>query len=289
MISIFQAIVIGLFQGLTELFPISSLGHTVIVPSVLGWHIHQEDSYFLTFLVATHLATALVLLAFFWKDWVRIVKGLWRSLKARQVEPADTDAKLGWLLVIGTVPAGLLGIALQKKLQSAFASPRTAALFLIVNGLILYGAEKLRRRAARPRTRGITAEESTNRLLTRLRYRQALGIGAAQAAALIPGISRSGSAMAGGLLAGLDHESAARFSFLLATPVIAAAAILKLPHLFSHSVAPLRTAILCGALAAGLMAYLSVRFLVKYFQTRTLTPFAVYCVIAGIVVSLYLA
>ena len=146
-ITYFQAIVLGLLQGVSELFPVSSLGHSVILPKLLGWNIHQNDPYFITFLVATHLATALVLLGFFWRDWVRIVKGLGRSLRDREIAPDDTDAKLGWLLVVGTIPAGILGLLLEHKLRSVFASAQSASIFLMLNGLLLYGAELLRRRA----------------------------------------------------------------------------------------------------------------------------------------------
>src|SRR6266508_2786822 len=147
LISYPQAIVLGLLQGVSELFPVSSLGHSVILPKLLGWNIHQNDSYFITFLVATHFATALVLLGFFWRDWVRIVKGLGRSLRDRGVAPDDRDATLGWLLVVGTIPAGILGLLLEHALRHAFASARSAAFFLFLNGLMLYGAELLRRRA----------------------------------------------------------------------------------------------------------------------------------------------
>src|ERR1700757_1858208 len=147
MLSYIQAIILGALQGITELFPISSLGHSVIFPQLFGWHIHQQDEFFLVFLVATHFATALVLLGFFWHDWVRIVKGLGRSLRDREVGASDTDAKLGWLLVIGTIPAGLLGLLLQDKLRHIFASPKAASVFLMCNGLLLFGAELLRRRA----------------------------------------------------------------------------------------------------------------------------------------------
>lgn len=285
MITIFQAVVIGLIQGFTELFPISSLGHSVLVPQLLGWHIGQNSSYFLTFLVATHLATALVLFAFFWKDWVAILRGLGRSIVSRSVKD-DAYAKLGWLLVVATIPAGALGLALEKPLRRAFASGKIAATFLIVNGLILFAAERLRKQSVRSRRR--ETEQQSDENLTRLTFGEAVGIGTAQAAALIPGISRSGSSMAAGMHAGLSHEDAARFSFLLATPVIGAAAFLKLPELFKPSAAPMRTAILVGALCAAITAFLSVRFLVKYFQTNTLAPFARYCFFAGIIFLGYL-
>ena len=276
-ISYGQAIILGLLQGFAELFPISSLGHSVIVPQLLGWNIHQNDNYFITFLVATHLATALVLLGFFWRDWVRIVKGLWRSLAERQIADDNTDGKLGWLLVIGTIPAGVLGLLFQDSLRSVFASGKSAAFFLILNGFMLYGAERLRRRA--PET--ATQEGSDSRIARLLRYLHSAVIGAAQALALIPGFSRSGASMAGGLLVGLNNEDAARFSFLLATPVIGAAAVLKLPELFGSEGNGVRGPALAASLCAAATAYVSVRFLVRYFETNRLTPFAVYCVIAG--------
>lgn len=284
MLSMFQAVIIGLIQGFTELFPISSLGHSVILPQLVGWNIKQEDPYFLSFLVATHLATALVLFVFFWRDWFRILQGLWRSVRSMSLLVDDPDAKLGWLLVIGTVPAGILGLVFEHKLRAVFASARIAAVFLIVNGCILLLAEKLRKTANSRRNRHIDSNER----IARLTWGQAIGIGTAQAAALIPGISRSGSSMAGGLLAGLNNEDAARFSFLLATPIIGAAAILKLPHLLDPSVAPLRGAILAGSLCAAISAYISVKFLVRYFETKTLRPFAVYCLFAGVLFSTYL-
>ena len=283
MISVFQAIILGLLQGFTELFPISSLGHSVVLPSLFGWHIHQNDPYFLTFLVATHLATATVLFLFFWRDWVRILQGIGRSFRARQIAADDIYAKLGWLLIVGTVPAGIIGLVFQDSLRKLFASARLAACFLIVNGVVLWLAEQLRKRANKVESRA-----DSDARIAKLSWGHAVGIGAAQAAALIPGISRSGSSMAGGLLAGLTNESAARFSFLLATPVIGAAALLKLPDLWQPSYAHLHTAFIAGALCAGLTAYISVRFLVKYFQTKTLTPFAIYCFVGGIVYSLIL-
>jgi undecaprenyl-diphosphatase len=275
-IQYYQAVILGLLQGFSELFPISSLGHSVILPKVLGWNIQQNDKFFLNFLVATHLATALVLLGFFWHDWVRIVKGLFRSLRDRQIAPDDSDARLGWLLVVGTIPAGLIGLVLEHSLRDLFKSAEAAAVFLILNGFMLYGAERLRRRPPRP---GDGAGDSDVRI-AKLSWRQAIGVGTAQAIALIPGFSRSGATMGGGLLVGLSNEDAARYSFLLATPIIGAAAVLKLPELIGKSGHVIGTA-LVGAACAAVTAYLSVRFLLKYFETNTLTPFAIYCVIAG--------
>jgi undecaprenyl-diphosphatase len=281
-ISYGQAIILGLLQGISELFPVSSLGHSVILPRLLGWHIRQNDSFFITFLVATHLATALVLLGFFWRDWVRIVKGLGRSLREREIRDDDADAKLGWLLVIGTIPAGVLGLLLEHKLRGAFASAQSAAFFLMLNGVMLYGAELLRRRAPQ-------AEEGDPdaRIAQRMSWRNAFGVGAAQAIALIPGFSRSGATMGGGLLVGLSNEDAARFSFLLATPIIGAAAALKLPELFGPQGDGVRGPALVGAICSAFTAYLAVKFLMRYFETKRLTPFAIYCLLAGAATSIY--
>jgi undecaprenyl-diphosphatase len=289
-ISYGQAAILGLLQGVSELFPISSLGHSVILPQLLGWDIHQNDPYFITFLVATHLATALVLLAFFWRDWVRIVRGVWRSLAEREIAPDNVDGRLGWLLVVGTIPAGLLGLLFEDSLRSVFASAQSAAAFLVANGVMLYGAELLRRRA--PVTEPGSSHEGAAgdaRIAHTTSWTGALGVGAAQALALIPGFSRSGASMAGGLLVGLSNEDAARLSFLLATPIIGAAAALKLPELLGPEGDGVRGPALLAALCAALTAYLSVRFLMRYFETNRLTPFAIYCVLAGIGASIYLA
>jgi undecaprenyl-diphosphatase len=276
--------VLGLLQGVSELFPVSSLGHSVILPRLLGWDIHQNDAYFITFLVATHLATAIVLLGFFWRDWVRILRGLGRSLRDREIRADDTDAKLGWLLVVGTIPAGILGLALEHKLRSVFASAQSAAIFLMLNGLLLYGAELLRRRAPQPEH-----GDPDDRIARRVSWRESFTVGAAQAIALIPGFSRSGASMGGGLLVGLSNEDAARFAFLLATPIIGAAAALKLPELFGSQGNGVRGQALLAALCSALTAYLAVRFLMRFFRTNRLTPFAIYCVVAGGAATLYLA
>jgi undecaprenyl-diphosphatase len=275
-------VVLGLLQGVSELFPVSSLGHSVVLPRLLGWNIHQNDAYFLTFLVATHLATAIVLLFFFWRDWVRILRGLGRSLRDRQIAPDDVDAKLGWLLVVGTIPAGILGLLLEHKLRHVFASPRSAAFFLILNGFLLYGAELLRRRAPQ------TGRDDDARIAKQVTWRDSFLVGAAQALALIPGFSRSGATMGGGLIVGLSHKDAARFAFLLATPIIGAAAVLKLPELAGHQGDGVRGQALVGALCSAVTAYLAVRFLMRFFETNKLTPFAVYCALAGTAAFLYL-
>jgi undecaprenyl-diphosphatase len=276
-ISYLQALILGALQGLSEPFPISSLGHAVLLPKLLGWDIHQNDDYFLTFLVATHCATALVLFLFFLDDWKRIWFGFVRSVKGRST-PRDLDARLAWVIIIGTIPAGILGIALEHKLRSLFASPTSAAIFLTINGVLLLAVERFRRRPPRPGD----GEGDGDERIAKLGFRQALGIGAAQALALIPGISRSGVTMGGGLLAGLSNEDAARYAFLLATPVIAAAGLLKLPELFGSAGDGVRGQALVGAIAAAITTWAAVKFLLKYFETSRLTPFGYYCVGAGI-------
>jgi undecaprenyl-diphosphatase len=280
MFSYAQALILGSLQGVAELFPISSLGHTVILPSVLGWHLDQASPGFVGFVVLTHLATALVLLGFFWRDWMHIVQGMLRSLRQREISEKDTYAKLGWLIVVSTVPVGILGLLFNERLTQLFAAPRLVAGVLMLNGIVLYGAEKLRTKA--PEGRGDDA------ILAHLSWTQAIGIGCAQCFALVPGFSRTGLTMTGGLVGGLSHENAARYAFLLATPVIFAAAVLKVPDLFAGGGVDIGQSFL-GALCAAIAAYLSIRFLTAYFQTKTLTPFAAYCVIAGGVFLLLLA
>jgi len=276
-ISYLQAIILGAVQGVAEPFPISSLGHAVIIPKLLGWDIHQNDEFFLAFLVATHCATALVLFAFFWEDWKRIIAGFVRSLRGRAT-PADSDARLAWVIVVGTVPAGILGLALEHKLRSLFASPTAAAAFLVVNGVLLLAFERLRRRPPRPGD----YEGDADPRIARMSFRQAFAIGTAQAAALIPGISRSGVTMGGGLLSGLSNEDAARYAFLLATPIIGAAGVLKLPELMGSAGDGVRGQALVGAIAAALTTWFAVRFLLRYFETNRLSPFGVYCIVAGL-------
>jgi undecaprenyl-diphosphatase len=284
-ISYFQAIVLGLVQGIAEPFPISSLGHGVILPSLLGWNIHQNDEYFLAFLVATHCATAIVLFCFFFKDWMRIFRGMGRSLRDRQIGAEDADARLGWLLVIGTIPAGLLGLLLEHSLRDLFASPESAAIFLTINGVLLLLFERFRRRPPRPGD----YKGDSDRRIAKMSFKQALAIGTAQAAALVPGISRSGITMGGGLLVGLSNEDAARYGFLLATPIIGAAGLLKLPELLGSAGDGVRGQALAGAIAAALTTYLAVKFLLRFFETNRLTPFGIYCILAGLTCTLIFA
>jgi undecaprenyl-diphosphatase len=284
-ISYFQAIVLGLIQGIAEPFPISSLGHGVIAPQLFGWNIHQNDEYFLAFLVATHCATAVVLFLLFLEDWKRIFRGLGRSLRDRAIAPEDNDARLAWVIVVGTIPAGLLGLIFEHRLRDLFASAESAAIFLILNGFLLLFFERFRRR---PPREGDYLGDSDPRI-ARMSFKQALAIGSAQAAALIPGISRSGITMGGGLLSGLSNEDAARYAFLLATPIIAAAGVLKIPDLLGSAGDGVRGQALVGALAAALTTYLAVKFLLRFFETNRLTPFGIYCIAMGTFCTLVFA
>ena len=304
MLTYAQSIFLGILQGITELFPVSSLGHTVVLPELLGWHDvvkaqSADESYFLAFLVGLHVATALALLVMFWRDWVRIVRGFFATLVKRRIE--TSDERLAWLLIVATIPVGVTGLALEHLFRVIFAKPLAASVFLFINGLILAIGERYRRRAevrtlalqrkpqeaAVPRGHDerhaeepLEVEHAQQRLAT-LNFREAVVIGVAQVFALFAGISRSGITMVAGLVRGLDHEDAARFSFLLATPVILAAGILKLPDLLGPLANGVRGQILAGSACSGVAAYLSVRFLMRYFETRTLTPFAVYCLLLG--------
>jgi undecaprenyl-diphosphatase len=310
-----QAILIALVQGVTELFPVSSLGHSVLLPAWLGgsWQtmVEQssqatsESSFYLAYIVALHVATAIALLWFFRADWVRIIGGfvrsVVRSVRERRFSVVDTDERLAWLIIIATIPVGLTGVVLEHTLRTLFAKPLSAAIFLTINGLVLFAGDRLRRRVAEkaPAAQTVEAEtpaaagsgpragehvaaaaESDHRLAA-LTYRDALYVGLWQIPALLAGISRSGATMVGGLTRGLSNEDAARFAFLLATPVILAAGALKLPSLAGPAGAHIHGQIVVGMIVAGVAAYLSTRFLIRYFATRTLTPFAIYCLVAG--------
>jgi undecaprenyl-diphosphatase len=342
-----QAFVIALIQGVTELFPVSSLGHSVLVPAWFGgsWQTlvtqsseqSSESSFYLAYIVALHCATALALMWFFRADWIRIIRGFFRSLPASvrlslqhrrfRLDVADKDERLAWMIIFATIPVGLTGVVLEHTFRVVFAKPLAAAVLLFVNGLILLAAEAMRRSAVRrgqagspapaeypaapayagappratvPLPSGVAAEPASHRKppggretadidaaeqsdirIARLSYANAILIGATQILALLAGISRSGVTMAGGLWRGLDHEDAARFAFLLATPVILAAGVLKVPSLFGPAGAHIHGQVILGVIVCGIAAYLSVRFLVRWFQTRTLTPFAVYCLAFG--------
>lgn len=280
MLTYFQAAILGIVQGTTELFPISSLGHSVVLPRFFGWSINQNDPFFLVFLVATHTATAFVLFLFFLNDWKRITKGVIRSLRQREIREEDADAKLAWLLIVGTIPAGILGLLFEESFKKLFASPQLVAGVLVLNGFMLFAAEVLRRKRKEEHQQG------SDERIAKLRFSQAIQVGVLQGLALIPGFSRTGATITGGLLTGLSHEDAARYSFLLATPVIAAAALLKLPELLFQNNGNVFGATIVGAVFSGVCAYLSVRFLTKYFETKNLTPFALYCIGIGSILSL---
>jgi undecaprenyl-diphosphatase len=377
-VTYFQAVVIALVQGVTELFPVSSLGHSVLIPAWFGgsWQAmvtqssqaSSESSFYLAYIVALHCATALALTWFFRADWVRIIRGFLRSLPASvqwslrdrrlRLSVLDKDERLAWMIIFATIPVGLTGVVLEHTFRVLFAKPSVAAVLLFVNGLILLGAEALRRSAARRKQAGaaatagrpaqafapsgppwdtaargygyggvsqnpsypgepgtpgypvgvpsvsvplhgmgqsashrrpsggrvatdVAAAERSDESIAKLSYADGIWIGAAQILALVAGISRSGVTMAGGLWRGLDHEDAARFAFLLATPVILAAGVLKVPSLFGPAGAHIHGQVVLGVIVCGIAAYLSVRFLVRWFQTRTLTPFAIYCLAFG--------
>jgi undecaprenyl-diphosphatase len=323
-----QAVVIGLIQGITELFPISSLGHTVLIPSWLGgsWGtlVRQEsraESPYLSFVVGLHLATAVVLLGVYARTWVRVIRGFVTSITRREVRSADQ--KLAWLIVVATIPVGLAGLALEHPFRVLFAKPLAAAIFLMVNGAILLGGEILRRRAQRqpviapepagsPQQEALVGspaaaaaygvatrtgepaeadtrgdqnsmlDEAAEQRLAGLGIWNALWIGASQILALFAGISREGVTMVGGLTRGLSHEDAMRFSFLLSTPVILAAGALKISDLTGSLGAGVRGQIIAGSIAAAATSLFAVLFLARYFRTRTLVPFAVYCLLAGL-------
>src|SRR3954454_2121297 len=294
-LSYLQAIVIGIIQGITELFPISSLGHSVLVPELLGWHSlvagqAADESFYLAFLVGLHVATAIALVVFYRHDWVAVIRGFFTSIAHRRI---DTPAqRMAWLLVLGTIPVGIVGLVFEHSLRTVFAKPTAAAIFLTINGLILLAGERLRRNAA---TRELVTEHphhedaghDVGRDLDTLELKEGVFVGSAQILALLAGISRSGVTMVAGLLRGLDHEDAAHLSFMLATPVILAAGVYKLPDLLGHNGDHVRGQVLVGSLAAGIAAYLSVRFLTRYFATRTLTPFAIYSLAFGVAMIAY--
>lgn len=279
--SILHALILSLLQGAFELFPVSSLGHTVIVPALLGWQEKQSDPSFLAFVVMLHIGTAVALLLFFWRDWLRIIAALLRSIATRRLS-ADLDEHLGWMIVIGSIPAGVLGLLLKKPLNDLFGQPWLAAIFLCLNGAVLLAGERLRRASLETVAAGAPGGEEPPPSLLRVGFPAAFGIGAAQALALLPGFSRSGTSMAGGLLAGLDHVDAARLSFLLATPLILAAGVLELPELFKPGVSVGPGLALAGLVVSGVTAFVAVRFLMRFFQTERLDIFGYYCLAFGL-------
>jgi undecaprenyl-diphosphatase len=290
-ISYFQAVVLGLLQGVTELFPISSLGHTVLFPTLFGWQRvvaiqSQSESPWLAFVVMLHVGSALGLLWFYRRNWVQIIAAFLRTLAKRRIE--TPTERLAWLIVVASIPAGVLGLAFEHTFRTLTAKPLAAAIALMANGLVLIAAERYRRRAE---VRALAVREGAKRdggrELRTLAYREALVIGAAQSTGLVAGISREGVTMGAGLARGLDHSDSARFAFLLATPIILAAGVFKLPDLTGHLGNGIRGQAVVACLAAAVAAVFTVRFLVGYFRTRTLTPFAVYCLLFGFAMILY--
>jgi undecaprenyl-diphosphatase len=329
-----EAAVVGLIQGVTELFPISSLGHNVLLPALIGgsWeadlNVASPESPYLAFIVGLHVATAIALLIYFWRDWVRIIKGFFSSLQ-QFIRPEEgtsrwqlqtVDQRLAWMIILATIPVGLVGLAFEHEFRVLFGKPIRAAIFLVINGLILLAGEFFRRKASLRADEEIAHErelvavgsgrragtarhaaghqaereaeyelgvQSDQRLSTQ-GYLSAFLIGTAQILALLAGISRDGVAMVAGMFRGLSREDAARFAFLLATPVILAAGVLKVPDLTGPLGKGIQGQILVGSVLSGVGAYLSVRFLVKYFRTRTLTPFGIYCIVVGLASVVYL-
>jgi undecaprenyl-diphosphatase len=317
-----EAAVVGLVQGVTELFPVSSLGHNVLIPALIGgsWandlSVARPESPYLAFIVGMHVATAIGIMAYFWRDWIRIIAGFFSSI--RHLEVKTTDQKLAWMIILATIPVGLVGLVFEHEFRILFGKPVRAAIFLVVNGVILYAGERFRTRASRQadeqaaeqrelagarvtrsssqhasghravRQQEISEAMAADQRLTSIGYLQAIIIGTSQILALLAGISRDGVTMVTGMSRGLSRQEAARFAFLLATPVILAAGVLKVPDLTGPLGNGIHGQILLGSVLAGLGAYLSVRFLVRYFQTRTLTPFAIYCIAFGLGSIIYL-
>jgi len=304
-----EAIVVGALQGVAELFPVSSLGHSILLPAVLGgsWakdlDVGAPESPYLAFVVGLHVATAIALIVFFRRDWLRIIRGLVTSIARREV--VTPDQRLAWLLVLATIPVGIAGLTLEHLFRTVFSRPVPTAIFLVLNGFVLLAGERLTARSARREAAAVAAPaggpgEQTvalpvvddvvgDRRLSRLGVGRAVLVGAAQIAALLPGISRSGSAMVTGLSLGLPRADAARFSFLLATPVILAAGVLKLGDLAGPLGDGIRPQILVGSILSGVGAYLSVRFLTRYFENKSLRPFGIYCIAAGVACLIWFA
>ena len=267
----------GLLQGASELFPVSSLGHAVLVPSLLHWRFRQSDPSFVPFLVLLHLGTATALLVLYRGQWVAIIRGFFTAAIAGQIR--NDSERLAMLLLVGTIPAAVLGVFLENRIKTLFASPYVAAGFLVVNGLLMLGFEALRRRAERGASRA--EQESHFAEAERISFRAAAIVGACQALAFVPGVSRSGVTIGGGLVAGLRHQEAARFSFLLGTPVILGAGLIEVPELFKSGVPLGEYAV--AAILSGIAAYASARFLLRYFRSGRLDPYGFYCIGAGFV------
>ena len=296
--------VVGLIQGVSEMFPVSSLGHNVLIPAIVGgsWardlDVASPESPYLAFIVGLHVATAIALLIYFWRDWLKIIGGFLSSVRDLSVETADQ--KLAWMIILATIPVGIVGVVFEHTFRVLFARPILAGIFLMVNGLILLAGERYRTRASLAADAAVAAARAPGRAaeladarqadlrLASMGYPKAVIIGSAQVFALLAGVSRDGVTIVAGLRRGLSREDAARFAFLLATPVILAAGALKIPDLLGPLGNGIRGQILLGSVLSGIGAYLSVRFLLRYLRTRTLTPFGIYCLIAGLASVVYL-
>jgi undecaprenyl-diphosphatase len=291
LITTFQAIVLGALQGVSELFPISSLGHTVLFPNLFGWHNivrwqSQPESPWLAFLVMLHVGSAIGLLIYFWRDWVEIVRGFLATLAKRRIE--TPTERLAWLIVLASIPTGILGIVLEHQARTATAKPEVAAVFLVVNGFVLFAAQRLTKRAeVRRLARQEGVKRGGGRVLETLEYREAAVLGVAQSGGLIAGISRDGMVMSGGLARGLDNADAARISFLMATPIILAAGVYKIPDLTGHNGNGVRGAAVIAAVVAAVVAVFTVHFLTRYFKRGNLIPFGIYCVLFGLAMVIY--
>ena len=288
-----KVFMMAILQGVTELFPVSSLGHMVIISGLLQWNDTLQSPTFLPLLVMLHLGTSVALLTFFWRDWVALLRGGMRTVIAGRfspdVDPDGAGRQLA-LVVVGTIPAGIVGLLFQHILEKGFSIPILASAFLVANGAVLLAGERLWRRQRMQEK--LVKEQAPQfgeigRSINDMTFKQAVIIGGAQIFALIPGFSRSGLTMVAGMANGLSHEASARFSLLLATPIILAAGVLEIPKLraYPHEL-PIAAA---GGVVAGIAAYLSVRFLMRYFETNRLDPFAYYCVIAGTLTFAYFA
>lgn len=286
-ITTFQAIVLGVLQGVSELFPISSLGHTVLFPHLFGWDNivkwqSQTESPWLAFIVALHVGSAVGLLVYFWREWIKIIRAWFGTLRKRRAE--TPTERFAWLIIVASIPTGILGLIFEHAAREGTAKPLVAAVFLTVNGLILLGAERLRRRSqVRELARRSGEKVDGGRILDTLEYREAGMIGVAQSGGLIAGISRDGIVMAAGLGRGLDNSDAARFGFFLATPIILAAGLYKIPtDLLGSNGAGVRGAALIAAICAAVTAVATVHFLTRYFRRGNLNPFGIYCLLFGI-------
>jgi undecaprenyl-diphosphatase len=342
-----EAGIVGLIQGVTELFPLSSLGHSVLIPAIVGgqWakdlNVSARNSPYLAFIVGLHVATAIAMIIYFWRDWVRIIVAFFASLGhfarpepgTRRWEPQGTNQALAWMLILATIPVGIAGALLQHLFTNDFSKPRLVAGFLFVNGLILLGGERLRRRGAEEEAQQVAADSESaaerqraavaagdpraagavgsgrhssgqramkqqqasvavesDRRLVGVGYLGGIVLGSMQIFALLPGISRDGIVMVSGMFRGLSRQDAARFSFLLSAPVIFAAGVFKLHDLTGPLGHGIRAQVLFGSVLSGIGAYLALRFLMRYLSdaSRTLTPFAIYCLAAGIGSVIYL-